>query len=153
MGHGGCTLATKGEETATALPTMLQTPQVVARYIVGNNSLTMTYTRSKVVTNPVYQIRQPIAEGIWLSPLYKEVNRMMPIVAMSETKAKKATLFLVSNLCVIVKQMTLESISAMAVAEDIKYKFPGIVSRQYGTRKKLNEQKDQITIIRSRLRR
>jgi hypothetical protein len=53
----------------------------------------------------------------------------MPIVAMSETKAKKATLFLVSNLCVIVKQMTLESISAMAVAEDIKYKFPGIVSR------------------------
>jgi hypothetical protein len=53
----------------------------------------------------------------------------MPIVAQQDTKAKKAMLFLVSNLCVIMRQITLDSISAIAVADDIKNKFAGKVSK------------------------
>ena len=54
---------------------------------------------------------------------------MMPIVAQQDTKAKKAMLLRVSSLCVIERHMTLDKISAIAVAEDIRKRFPGIVSK------------------------
>jgi len=54
---------------------------------------------------------------------------MIPIVAINDKNEKKATLFRVSNLWVINKQITEDKISAIAVADDIKNKFPGIVSK------------------------
>lgn len=54
---------------------------------------------------------------------------MIPIVAIQETKAKKATVFFVSYLWVVARQMIEAKISAKAVEVDIKNKLPGIVSK------------------------
>ena len=82
-----------------------------------------------MVTKPVYYKRYPKAFGSSLLPLYSEVNRIIPIVAQHDTNAKKAILFLVSYLCVIERQIMLERISAIAVADDMRKRLLGMVSR------------------------
>lgn len=54
---------------------------------------------------------------------------MIAIVALHDTRQKNAMLLRISMLCVIKRQMRLDKISATAVADDIKNRFPGIVSK------------------------
>ena len=61
--------------------------------------------------------------------MYKELNKMIPIVEKQEMNAKRAMLFLVSNLLAIARLMTLAMISAMAVEEDRRNRLPGRVSK------------------------
>ncbi len=61
--------------------------------------------------------------------MYNEVNKMIPIVEKEEINANKAMLLRVSNLFAISRLIILAIISAIAVDEDNKNKFPGRVSR------------------------
>lgn len=54
---------------------------------------------------------------------------MIPIVEMHEMNAKRAMLFLVSNLLAIARLIKLAIISAIAVEEERRKRLPGRVSK------------------------